>query len=126
MDDDPHFSTEPGGTGHAPEALPTVPFHPARAEEVGSRRGIGVGSTSPRPHGMPHRPHPGTRERTIGTARVVDERTVMRAMFRPRKPTKTARGIDAPASAERWKNERFKRTPTDGANRAPSAIALIS
>ena len=76
-----------------PEAIP-APYHHANvmsdevlfyaSEEFMSRRGIEFGSLTLHPDGLPHGPHPGTVERSIGKART-DELAVMVDTFRPLK-----------------------------------------
>lgn len=60
-----------------------------------SRRGIGAGSISHHPYGIPHGPHPGAYERSIG-ARETDELAVMIDTFLPLHPTDAALGIEDP------------------------------
>jgi homogentisate 1,2-dioxygenase len=58
-----------------------------------SRKGVGPGSMSLHPMGVPHGPHPGAYERSIGTART-DELAVMLDTFLPLRLTKEALGIE--------------------------------
>ncbi|MBK7539390.1 MAG: homogentisate 1,2-dioxygenase [Myxococcales bacterium] len=58
-----------------------------------SRRGVGPGSISHHPAGIPHGPHPGSYERSIGTTRT-DELAVMLDTFRPLRPTAAALPIE--------------------------------
>lgn len=58
-----------------------------------SRRGIQSGSLSLHPMGMPHGPHPGTYEASVGTTRT-DELAVMIDTFKPLRPTETTRNIE--------------------------------
>lgn len=51
-----------------------------------SRKGVGPGSISLHPRGLPHGPHPGTYEASIGTTRT-DELAVMVDTFKPLVPT---------------------------------------
>lgn len=60
-----------------------------------SRRGVGSGSISVHPYGIPHGPHPGSYERSIGTTRT-DELAVMVDTFRPMRATTFAIGIEDP------------------------------
>ena len=60
-----------------------------------SRRGVGVGSVSHHPAGIPHGPHPGAYEGSIG-ARQTDELAVMLDTFRPLHPTAAALGVEDP------------------------------
>jgi homogentisate 1,2-dioxygenase len=52
-----------------------------------SRKGVGPGSVSLHPRGLPHGPHPGTYEASIGTTRT-DELAVMVDTFKPLVPTR--------------------------------------
>jgi homogentisate 1,2-dioxygenase len=70
-----------------------------------ARKGIESGSISLHPQGIPHGPHPGTIEGSLG-AKWTDELAVMCDTFRPLHPTKAALGIDDdayPASWSAWK-----------------------
>jgi len=58
-----------------------------------SRKGVGPGSISLHPRGLPHGPHPGTYEASIGTART-DELAVMIDTFKPLTPTERALAIE--------------------------------
>lgn len=58
-----------------------------------SRRGIGPGSVSFHPAGIPHGPHPGAYEKSIGTQRT-DELAVMLDCFDPLSPTPFATAVD--------------------------------
>lgn len=58
-----------------------------------SRRGVGPGSISHHPMGIPHGPHPGSYERSIGTTRT-DELAVMLDTFRPLLATEAALAIE--------------------------------
>jgi len=58
-----------------------------------SRKGVGPGSISLHPRGVPHGPHPGTYEASIGTTRT-DELAVMVDTFKPLLPTKHAAAIE--------------------------------
>ena len=58
-----------------------------------SRKGVGPGSISLHPRGLPHGPHPGTYEASIGTTRT-DELAVMVDTFKPLVPTKHAGAIE--------------------------------
>lgn len=61
-----------------------------------SRRGVGPGSISHHPTGVPHGPHPGAYEKSIGT-RATTELAVMLDTARPLWPTEAALGIEDPA-----------------------------
>ena len=58
-----------------------------------SRKGVGPGSISLHPRGLPHGPHPGTYEASIGTTRT-DELAVMVDTFKPLVPTRNAAVIE--------------------------------
>ncbi|HHN73737.1 MAG TPA: homogentisate 1,2-dioxygenase [Acidobacteria bacterium] len=58
-----------------------------------SRKGIGAGSISYHPMGLPHGPHPGTYEASIGTSRT-SEMAVMIDTFSPLAPTSHAQQIE--------------------------------
>ncbi len=58
-----------------------------------SRKGVGPGSISLHPRGLPHGPHPGTYEASIGTTRT-DELAVMVDTFKPLLPTRYADEIE--------------------------------
>lgn len=58
-----------------------------------SRRGVGSGSLTLHPRGLPHGPHPGTYEASIGTTRT-DELAVMVDTFKPLLPTPFAAAIE--------------------------------
>jgi homogentisate 1,2-dioxygenase len=58
-----------------------------------SRRGIDSGSMTLHPRGLPHGPHPGTYEASIGAVRT-DEMAVMIDTFAPLHPTPLARALE--------------------------------
>jgi homogentisate 1,2-dioxygenase len=60
-----------------------------------SRRGVGAGSLSHHPAGVPHGPHPGAYEGSIG-ARQTDELAVMLDTYAPLAATPTALAIEDP------------------------------
>ncbi|HEX9400088.1 MAG TPA: homogentisate 1,2-dioxygenase [Anaeromyxobacter sp.] len=88
-----------------PEAIP-CPYPHASVDvdevlfyvrgEFTSRRGVGVGSISHHPAGIPHGPHPGAYEGSIG-ARATNEVAVMLDCYRPLQATPEALGLDDPA-----------------------------
>ena len=59
----------------------------------GSRRGVEEASFTLHPHGIPHGPHPGTVEKSIG-AKETKELAVMVDTFRPLMLTKQALEIE--------------------------------
>ena len=87
-----------------PEAVPCpYPHSSVDCDEVifycrgnfTSRRGVGPGSISHHPAGIPHGPHPGAYEASLGTSRT-DELAVMLDTFLPLHATAAARGIEDP------------------------------
>ena len=85
-----------------PEAIPCpYPHASVDCDEVlfyargnfTSRRGVGEGSISHHPAGIPHGPHPGSYERSIG-ARATDELAVMLDTFAPLVPTPAALALE--------------------------------
>jgi len=66
-----------------------------------ARKGIEVASVSLHPQGIPHGPHPGTVEKSIG-ATWTDELAVMCDTFRPLCPTKEALACDDPDYPQSW------------------------
>lgn len=95
---------------HHPEAV-KVPYAHSNVEadevlfyvdgEFGSRRGVGLGSMTLHPGGIPHGPHPGT----IVASDSVEKTEEMAVMFdthRPLKLTKQALEIDDPSYPLSW------------------------
>ncbi|HTR53314.1 MAG TPA: homogentisate 1,2-dioxygenase [Kofleriaceae bacterium] len=85
-----------------PEAIPCpYPHSSTHCDEIifycdgnfTSRRGVGPGSISHHPMGIPHGPHPESYERSIGTTRT-DELAVMCDAFLPLHSTPAARAIE--------------------------------
>ena len=66
-----------------------------------ARRGIESGSISVHPQGIPHGPHPGTVEKSLG-ATFTNELAVMCDTFRPMFPTKAALDLDDPEYPASW------------------------
>ena len=95
---------------HHPEAI-KVPYVHSNVDadevlfycrgEFGSRKGIGEGSISLHPTGIPHGPHPGTILRSMNALRT-EELAVMFDTERPLRLTKQAMTIDEPAYATSW------------------------
>jgi homogentisate 1,2-dioxygenase len=93
-----------------PLAIP-IPYHHSNlnSEEMiyyvsgnfGSRRGIEVGSVTLHPSGIPHGPHPGLAEKSIGTVET-HELAVMCDTFHPLKLTEFARDLDDGSYAYSW------------------------
>ena len=84
-----------------------------------ARRGIAEESISVHPQGIPHGPHPGTVEKSIG-ATYTDELAVMCDTFRPLFMTAAALDLDDPAYPASWE-EAVNPTPggTHGPDGAP-------
>jgi homogentisate 1,2-dioxygenase len=87
-----------------PEAIPCpYPHSSTHCDEIlfycdgnfTSRRGVGPGSISHHPMGVPHGPHPGSYERSIGTTHT-DELAVMVDTFAPLSATPAALAIEDP------------------------------
>ena len=74
-----------------------------------ARKGIEVGSLTLHPQGIPHGPHPGTVEKSIG-AEFTNELAVMCDTFRPLHPTKAALELDDSAYPASWEGEHFPQT----------------
>lgn len=70
----------------------------------GSRRGIERSSISLHPRGIPHGPHPGAVEKSLGAERT-EELAVMIDTFYPLKYTAAARGIDDESYPYSWFDE---------------------
>ena len=88
----------------APDAIPCpYPHSSTHCDEIifycdgnfTSRRGVGPGSISHHPMGLPHGPHPGSYERSIGTTRT-DELAVMADTFQPLRATAAAVNVEDP------------------------------
>ena len=95
---------------HHPEAIKVPYVHSnTEADEVlfyvrgqfGSRRGVGIGSISHHPAGIPHGPHPGTIRASFGATRT-EELAVMFDTERPLHVTPQAMSIDDPAYPLSW------------------------
>jgi homogentisate 1,2-dioxygenase len=76
-----------------------------------ARKGIEVASVSLHPQGIPHGPHPGTVEKSIG-ATWTDELAVMCDTFRPLHPTKDALACDDPDYPQSWADWKPEATST--------------
>ena len=93
-----------------PEAVP-IPYHHSnlQSEEMiyyvsgnfGSRKGISVGSITLHPSGLPHGPHPGLAEKSLGVPETT-ELAVMCDTFRPLKLSTFARDLDDGRYALSW------------------------
>lgn len=93
-----------------PQAIP-VPYHHSNldSDEVlyyvegnyKARKGIEVGSITAHPQGIPHGPHPGTVEASLGKT-YTDELAVMCDTFRPLFPTTKALELDDASYPRSW------------------------
>ncbi len=93
-----------------PESIP-VPYHHSNvgsdeviyyaSESFMSRRGIEYGSITLHPDGVPHGPHPGTIEASLG-ATATDELAVMIDTFRPLRVARDAEEVDDPQYVTSW------------------------
>lgn len=93
-----------------PEAVP-APYNHSNVDsdevlyyassEFMSRKGIEFGSITHHPDGIPHGPHPGRAEASIG-AKYTDELAVMMDSFRPLKVAKQALAIEDPEYHKSW------------------------
>jgi homogentisate 1,2-dioxygenase len=98
-----------------PLAIP-IPYHHSNlnSEEMiyyvsgnfSSRRGIDVGSVTLHPSGIPHGPHPGLAEKSIGQTET-HELAVMCDTFHPLRMTKLAQELDDGEYAYSWLEERL-------------------
>ncbi|MBC7977646.1 MAG: homogentisate 1,2-dioxygenase, partial [Myxococcales bacterium] len=91
-----------------PEAIPCpYPHSSTHCDEIifyaeghfTSRRGVGPGSISHHPMGVPHGPHPGSYETSIGATRT-DELAVMADLFAPLQVTEAALSVEDPGYQE--------------------------
>lgn len=91
-------------------AIP-IPYHRSNLQseeaiyyvsgDVGSRKGIEVGSITLHPSGLPHGPQPGLVEGSLG-ARRTEELAVMWVTFRPPRLSTAWRDQDDPYYALSW------------------------
>jgi len=112
-----------------PDAIP-VPYNHSNldSDEVlyyvegnyKARKGIEVSSLTLHPQGIPHGPHPGTVEASLG-ATETNELAVMCDTFRPLFPTRAALELDDPAYPASWQGEHFPKSAglheSDGSHR---------
>jgi homogentisate 1,2-dioxygenase len=97
-----------------PNAIP-IPYNHSnlQSEEMiyyvsgsfGSRKGVGVGSITLHPSGLPHGPQPGLAEKSIGQ-RFTDELAVMCDTFRPLRLTALCGELDDGHYALSWADDR--------------------
>lgn len=78
-----------------------------------ARKGIESGSISLHPQGIPHGPHPGTVEASLG-AKFTNELAVMCDTFRPLFPTRAAIDLDDAAYPASWQSAGAPRTAQNG------------
>jgi homogentisate 1,2-dioxygenase len=93
-----------------PQAI-VLPYHHSNVQseevmyyvdgEYGARRGVGIGSITLHPSGLPHGPQPGRVEQAIGVTET-NELAVMCDTFRPLRLTTLARDLDDPSYALSW------------------------
>jgi len=93
-----------------PEAVP-APYHHSNVDsdevlyyassEFMSRKGIEYGSITHHPDGIPHGPHPGRTEASLG-AKATNELAVMMDSFRPMRVAKSAMAIEDPDYFKSW------------------------
>ena len=74
-----------------------------------ARKGIESGSLTLHPQGIPHGPHPGTIEASLG-ATFTNELAVMCDTFRPLFPTKAALAMDDSNYPRSWEGEHFPKS----------------
>ncbi len=108
----------PRALDYHPDAIP-IPYNHSNvdSDEVlyyvegnyKARKGIEVGSITAHPQGIPHGPHPGTVEASLGKT-WTDELAVMCDTFRPLFPTKAALDLDDAAYPESWTGEHFPKS----------------
>jgi len=94
-----------------PDAIP-VPYNHSNIDsdevlyyvegDYKARKGIEVGSMTLHPQGIPHGPHPGTIEKSLG-ATWTDELAVMCDTFRPLFPTRAALDLDDEHYPASWR-----------------------
>ncbi len=96
-----------------PDAVP-VPYHHSNvmsdeviyyaSAEFMSRKGIEYGSITLHPDGIPHGPHPGRVEESLGQERT-DELAVMLDSFRPLRVSRQAAAVEDPGYLTSWLGE---------------------
>ncbi len=96
-DFDPH--AVPAPYNHSNVDSDEVLFY--ASSEFMSRKGIEYGSVTHHPDGLPHGPHPGRTEASIG-AKYTNELAVMMDSFKPLKVAKAAIAIEDPAYHRSW------------------------
>jgi len=111
-----------------PQAIP-IPYHHSNvnSEEMiyyvsgnfSSRKAVDVGSVTLHPSGIPHGPHPGLAEKSIGMTET-HELAVMCDTFRPLRLTPFAHGLDDGTYAYSWYEE--PAAPGDTADDDPAGV----
>jgi len=87
-----------------------------------SRRGVGIASFTLHPAGIPHGPHPGTAEASIGKE-ATEELAVMVDTFRPLWLTKQAAALENPGYPFTWlPSDDHAKEASDLAERGPEAF----
>ncbi len=102
----------PRALDYHPQAIP-IPYNHSNVDsdevlyyvdgDYKARKGIEVGSITAHPQGIPHGPHPGTVEGSLGKTHT-NELAVMCDTFRPLYPTRAALELDDPDYPESWKD----------------------
>jgi homogentisate 1,2-dioxygenase len=113
-----------------PLAIP-IPYHHSNlnSEEMiyyvsgnfGSRKGIEIGSVTLHPSGIPHGPHPGLAEKSIGLTET-HELAVMCDTFHPLRLTELARELDDPSYAYSWYEEPAAAKVASSADEDPAGV----
>ncbi len=102
----------PRALDYHPQAIP-IPYNHSNVDsdevlyyvdgDYKARKGIEIGSITAHPQGIPHGPHPGTVEGSLGKTHT-NELAVMCDTFRPLYPTRAALELDDPDYPESWKD----------------------
>ena len=122
----------PRALDYHPQAVP-IPYNHSNidSDEVlyyvegnyKARKGIEIGSVTLHPQGIPHGPHPGTVEGSLGK-NWTNELAVMCDTFRPLYPTQAALDLDDAAYPESWTGEHVPKTAgkhhPDGQHKVPA------
>ncbi len=88
-----------------------------------SRKGVGPGSVSLHPAGLPHAPQPGSYQASIGSTET-DELAVMIDTFRPLIPTSWALEVEDEKYMESWHPEKFDEQDANGkGGRPPTSVS---
>jgi hypothetical protein len=87
-----------------------------------ARRGIESGSLTLHPQGIPHGPHPGTVEATIGLTHT-NELAVMCDTFRPLMATRAAVELDEPMYPASWEDGAMTASSKVRSNKAAKPVA---